>query len=159
MEVALGSETTHSPFAGGVASRGRSEMLAAPDGLLSLADVVLGEFKRGKSTLINALLGRRMLLEASVETTVRRDFGGLVPHFEATIADQLTELERGYAGRVQRILEQVQEVAEDVFGARASDVLPQTGLRAPSGFSFKLSDVELEGWSPEARPGALTEYA
>ncbi len=59
-------------------------------------------------------------LERWIDATVRAEFAQLVPRFEAAIADELTELERRYAGRVQRILEQVQEVAEDVFGARAS---------------------------------------
>jgi ribosome biogenesis GTPase A len=99
-------------------------------------------------------------LEAWIDATVRQDFGRLVPQFESSIAEQLTELERRYAGRVQRILEQVQEVAEDVFGARASDVLPETGLRAPSRFSFKLKDVEhaldiLVGFGRTVTPGAL----
>jgi hypothetical protein len=82
------------------------------------------------------------------------------PRFEAAIADQLTELERRYAARVQRSLEQAQEAAEDVFGARASDVLPETGLRAPSRFSFKLKDVEhaldmIVGFGRTITPGAL----
>ena len=99
-------------------------------------------------------------LEHWIEQAVRADFEQLVPRFEAAIADQLTELERRYAARVQRILEQVQEVAEDVFGARASDVLPETGLRAPSRFSFKLKDVEhaldmIVGFGRTITPGAL----
>jgi ribosome biogenesis GTPase A len=99
-------------------------------------------------------------LEVWIDATVREDFGQLIPLFESSIADQLTELERRYAGRVQRILEQVQEVAEDVFGARASDVLPEAGLRAPSRFSFKLKDVEhaldiLVGFGRTVTPGAL----
>jgi small GTP-binding protein len=68
-------------------------------------------------------------LEGWIDARVRADFGQLVPRVERAIADELSELERGYASRVQRILEQVQEVAEDVFGVRASDFLPETGLR------------------------------
>jgi small GTP-binding protein len=99
-------------------------------------------------------------LERFVEETVRSEFERLVPRFEATIADELAELEQRYAGRVQRILEQVQDVAEDVFGARASDVLPETGLRAASRFSFKLRDVEhaldmIVGFGRTVTPGAL----
>ncbi len=111
-------------------------------------------------------LGRRPPRELSVElerwidATVRADFEQLVPRFESAIAEQLTELERRYAARVQRILEQVQEVAEDVFGARASEVLPEAGLRAPSQFSFKLKDVEhaldiIVGFGRTITPGAL----
>jgi small GTP-binding protein len=99
-------------------------------------------------------------LEVWIDTRVRAEFEQLVPRFEAVIADQLTELERRYAGRVQRILEQVQEVAEDVFGVRATDVLPETGLCAPSRFSFKLKDVEhaldmIVGFGRTITPGAL----
>lgn len=113
-----------------------------------------------------AQLGRRPprelseQLEAWIDARVRADFEELVPRFEGAIADQLTELEGRYAGRVQGILERVQEVAEDVFGTRASDVLPETGLRAPSRFSFKLKDVEhaldmIVGFGRTITPGAL----
>jgi hypothetical protein len=66
----------------------------------------------------------------------------------------------GYAERIERIIEQIQQAAEDVFGARASDVLPDTGLRVPSRFSFKLNDVEhaldmLVGFGRTITPGAL----
>jgi len=99
-------------------------------------------------------------LEAWVDATVRAEFARLVPRFEAEIAGELTELERHYATRIERILEQVQQSAEDVFGARASDVLPDTGLRAPSGFSFKLKDAEhaldmIVGFGRTITPGAL----
>lgn len=55
---------------------------------------------------------------------------------------------------------QLQAVAQDVFGARASDVLPETGLRAPSRFSFKLRDVEhaldmIVGFGRTIAPGAF----
>jgi len=99
-------------------------------------------------------------LEVWIDTTVRTDFEGLVPRFETAIADELTELERRHAVRVQQILQQIQDVAEDVFGARAADVLPETGLRAPSRFSFKLKDVEhaldmIVGFGRTITPGAL----
>lgn len=99
-------------------------------------------------------------LHSWIDTTVRAEFERLVPRFEATIADELTELERRYATRVERVLEQVQEVAEDVFGARATNVLPETGLRTSSRFSFKLTDVEhaldiLVGFGRTITPGAL----
>ncbi len=99
-------------------------------------------------------------LDAWIDATVRGDFERLVPRFEAAIADQLTELESRYAARVQQILEQVQDTAEDVFGARAAEVLPDMGLRTPSRFSFKLQDVEhaldiIVGFGRTITPGAL----
>jgi len=99
-------------------------------------------------------------LERWIDATVQDEFAQLVPRFEAAIGDELTALERRYAARVQSILEQVQDVAQDVFGARASDVLPDTGLRAPSRFTFKLTDVEhaldiIVGFGRTMTPGAL----
>ena len=99
-------------------------------------------------------------LERWIDATVRSEFERLVPRFEAAIAEQLTELEQRYAQRIERILEQVQQAAEDVFGARAGEVLPDTGLRAPSGFSFKLKDVEhaldmIVGFGRTIAPGVL----
>ena len=83
-----------------------------------------------------------------------------MPVFETAIGGELTELERHYATRIERILEQVQQTAEDVFGTRASDVLPATGLRVPSAFSFKLKDAEhaldmIVGFGRTITPGAL----
>jgi hypothetical protein len=80
------------------------------------------------------------------------------------IAEQLTELERRYAERIERVLEEVQHVTEEVFGTRASDVWPDTGLRAPPRFSFKLTDVEnaldmLVGLGRTITPGALGRTA
>jgi small GTP-binding protein len=99
-------------------------------------------------------------LEGWIDATVRAEFERVVARFEAAIAEQLTELEQRYAQRIERILEQVQQAAQDVFGARASDVLPDTGLRAPSRFSFKLKDVEhaldmIVGFGRTITPGAL----
>ena len=99
-------------------------------------------------------------LEVWIDTTVRTEFERLVPRFESTIGEQLAELEQRYAQRIARILEQVQQAAEDVFGVRASEVLPNTGLRAPSHFSFKLKDVEhaldiIVGFGRTITPGAL----
>ncbi|MGH2873158.1 MAG: dynamin family protein [Solirubrobacteraceae bacterium] len=99
-------------------------------------------------------------LESWIDSTVRAEFARLVPRFEAAIAAQLTELELRYAARVRRVLEQVQEAAEDVFGARASEALPSASLSAPSRFSFKLKDVEhgldiIVGFGRTIAPGAL----
>jgi len=99
-------------------------------------------------------------LENWINATIRADFDRLVPEFEASIADQLTELEQRYAQRIERILEQIQEAAQDVSGTRASDVLPDTGLRVPSRFSFKLKDAEhaldmIVGFGRTITPGPL----
>lgn len=99
-------------------------------------------------------------LDRWIDEMVRGEFGRLAPRFEQEIGAALTELEQRYAARVAQILEQVQEVAEDVFGARASEVLPETGLRAPSRFTFKLKDVEhalemIVGLGRTVAPGAL----
>lgn len=99
-------------------------------------------------------------LDGWIDTTIRVEFEYLIPRFETAIAEQLTKLERRYAERIERIVEQIQQAAEDVFGTRASDVLPDTGLRAPSRFSFKLNDVEhaldmLVGFGRTITPGAL----
>ena len=99
-------------------------------------------------------------LDGWIDTTIRAEFEYLIPRFETAIAEQLTKLERRYAERIERIVEQIQQAAEDVFGTRASDVLPDTGLRAPSRFSFKLNDVEhaldmLVGFGRTITPGAL----
>jgi small GTP-binding protein len=99
-------------------------------------------------------------LERWVDVTIRAEFERLVPRFETAIAEQLTEFERRYGARVEQILEQVQEIAEDVFGARAAGLLPNTGLRAPSRFSFKLRDPEhgldmIVGFGRTITPGAL----
>ena len=95
-----------------------------------------------------------------IDQTIQNEFAELIPQVEGRVADQLDELERRYSGRVQRILEQVQEAADDVFGARSSEVLPETGLRAPSRFSFKLKDVEhaldvIVGFGRTITPGVL----
>jgi small GTP-binding protein len=99
-------------------------------------------------------------LEVWLDTAVREDFERLAPRFEAGIAEQLAQLQVRYAERIERILEQIQDAAEDVFGARAGDVLPDTGLHNPSRFSFKLKDVEhaldmIVGFGRTITPGAL----
>ncbi len=99
-------------------------------------------------------------LEEFVEVTIRREFETLAPRFEAAIAGQLSGLEHRYAARVRELLEEVQAVAEEVFGARAGDFLPETGLREPSRFTFKLEDVEhaldvIVGFGRTVTPGAL----
>jgi small GTP-binding protein len=99
-------------------------------------------------------------VERWIDSTVRGEFEQLVPQLEAEVAEELAELERRYAGRVERILEQVQDAADEVFGARASGVFPETGLRSPSRFTFKLRDVEhalemIVGFGRSIAPGPL----
>lgn len=99
-------------------------------------------------------------LEGWIDGAIRAEFERLVPRFETAIAERLTELERRYASRIERILEEIQQVAQDVFGARAGDVLPDTGLGGPTRFSFKLRDVEhaldiIVGFGRTITPGAL----
>ncbi len=99
-------------------------------------------------------------LERRITDAVRAEFERLVPAFETAIADELSSLEGRYAGRVERILIEVQEAAHDAVGVRAADVMPATGLRSPSRFSFKLVDVEhaldiLVGFGRTAAPGAF----
>ena len=96
-------------------------------------------------------------LQSWTDGWVQSAFADLVPRFESAIADALTELEIRYAARVRDILEEVHAAAQDVFGVRAGEVLPETGLRAPSRFSFKLHDVEnaldmIVGRWPHGRP-------
>ena len=99
-------------------------------------------------------------LEVWINATIRADFERLVPEFEASIAEELTALELRYAQRIERILEQIQEAAEDVSGTRAGDVLPDIGLSVPSRFTFKLKDAEhaldmIVGFGRTAAPGPL----
>jgi ribosome biogenesis GTPase A len=99
-------------------------------------------------------------LDGWIQATVRSDFEQLAPRFETTIIEQLIGFERRYAARVQRILEQVPAVAEDVFGSYAGDLMPNLGPPAPSQFSFKLKDVEhaldmIVGFGRMSAPGAL----
>lgn len=95
-----------------------------------------------------------------VEASIRETFAELGPSFETAIAEALSSLQTRYAARVREILEQVQVVAEEVFGVRGGEGLPEAGLRAPSGFSFKLRDPEnaldmLVGFGRTMAPGAL----
>ena len=99
-------------------------------------------------------------LQGWIDDCVHSAFADLVPRFESAIADELTELETRYAARVRDILEKVHAAAQDVFGVRVGEVLPETGLRAPSLFSFKLHDVQnaldmIVGFGRTVAPGML----
>ena len=136
-------------------------------------DAPLSEYARHESPRLRAALdqhvrelgriGPRALsaeLECWIDATVRNEFEQLVPSFERQMADRLTELETGYAARVRRVLEDVQAAAAGSFGTPAAEVLPEAGLRAPSRFSFKLTDVEhaldmIVGFGRTVTPGAF----
>jgi GTPase Era involved in 16S rRNA processing len=136
-------------------------------------DAPLLEYARHESPRLRAALdehvrelggiGPRPLsaeLERWIDATVRNEFEQLVPSFERQMADRLTELETGYAARVRRVLEDVQAAAAGIFGTPAAEVLPDAGLRAPSRFSFKLTDVEhaldvIVGFGRTSTPGAF----
>jgi hypothetical protein len=99
-------------------------------------------------------------LHAWIDEYLHRTFAGLVPQFEAAIADALSDLEARYAARVADIIAEVHAAAADIFGTDSGQVLPETGLRAPSRFSFKLHDVEnaldmIVGFGRTLAPGAL----
>ncbi|HZE06238.1 MAG TPA: dynamin family protein [Solirubrobacteraceae bacterium] len=99
-------------------------------------------------------------LERWIDETVRGEFLGIAAELDGTIADELTELELRYARRVEEIVTQVHDAAENIFGVRPGDLMPATGPRAPSRFSFKLKDAEhaldiLAGFGRRAVPGAL----
>lgn len=81
-------------------------------------------------------------LEAWTDATIRSRFGALVPELEAAVAGEVGELQRGFAARVEEIVGEIASAAEDVFGARAGDLLPRVELSEPARFSFKLEDVE-----------------
>ncbi|MGO9883598.1 MAG: dynamin family protein [Solirubrobacteraceae bacterium] len=136
-------------------------------------DAPLSDYARSQEPRLRAALDQRVRelgrvgpralsteLERWIDATVRNEFEQLVPRFEREMADLLTELETGYAARVRRVLEDVQAAAADIFGAPAADVLPDAGLRAPSRFSFKLTDVEhaldvIVGFGRTVTPGAF----
>jgi hypothetical protein len=88
-------------------------------------------------------------LDRWIDETVRAEFERLVPGFEQAVADALTELERRYAERVRHILEQVQEVAEDVFGTRSARCCPKRGcaLRHACASSSGTSSMVSRCWS------------
>jgi small GTP-binding protein len=136
-------------------------------------DAPLSEYARKQAPRLRAALDQRVRelgrvgprflsaeLERWIDATVRNEFERLVPRFERQVANLLIELETGYAARVRRVLEDVQAAAADIFETPAADVLPDAGLRAPSRFSFKLTDVEhaldmIVGFGRTVTPGAF----
>ncbi len=100
------------------------------------------------------------LLHEWIDEQVRGTFADAVPRFESEISERIIELEARYAARVGGIIDEVHAVAQDVFGSAGGEGLPQTGMRAPSRFSFKLHDVEnaldmIVGFGRTITPGAL----
>jgi GTP-binding protein EngB required for normal cell division len=81
-------------------------------------------------------------LEAFVAETVRARFERVVVDCEEAIASELEGLERRHAEGVERIIDEVGEIAADVFGAGFGVHRPEVGLRAPSRFTFKLRDEQ-----------------
>ena len=80
-------------------------------------------------------------LEEWIDETIRGRFAELVPELEASVADEVHELQRRFARRIEEILGEVQDTAEEVFGSRTGDQLPDVDLSHPAQFSFKLEDV------------------
>ena len=138
-----------------------------------LVNQPLQAYARSRESELRAELARRAeelrdtsarelseVLDRWVADTIHAMFAELVPRFEASVAEELSALQTRYAARVRAILEQVQAVAEDVFGTSAGGRLPASGLRAPSRFSFKLEDPEnaldmIVGFGRTLVPGAL----
>jgi hypothetical protein len=99
-------------------------------------------------------------LDGWIDQTIRGRFSELVPELEAYVADEVRERQRRFARRIEQILVQVQDAAEEVFGARASNQLPDVDLSDPARFSFKLDDVgqmldHLVTFGRRSMPGAL----
>ncbi|HTS72966.1 MAG TPA: dynamin family protein [Gaiellaceae bacterium] len=83
-------------------------------------------------------------LESWCEDTIRERFERLAAAFEAQLADDLAALEARYAERIERILEDIDEAAAEVFGERSGCRAPKVGMRRQSRFTFKLRDLERE---------------
>jgi small GTP-binding protein len=103
-------------------------------------------------------LARRM--DAWVDDRISAEFEALCPRLEDTVTARLEDVERRQIHRVEAILDEVERIATDTFGARRRAPLPQTGLVHPSRFTFKLRDVEhmvdrLVAGTRMLAPGAL----
>jgi small GTP-binding protein len=77
-----------------------------------------------------------------IDARIRSEFADLAGEFEPTLAAELEGLQDGYAARIQRILDEVDALAADVFDTDRAGLLPRVGLREHSRFSFKLHDPE-----------------
>jgi GTP-binding protein EngB required for normal cell division len=99
-------------------------------------------------------------LDGWIDETIRGRFDQLVPQLETSVSDEVHELQRRFARRIEAILMQVQDAAEEVFGSRTSNQLPDVDLSDPARFSFKLQDVGhmldyVVTFGRRAMPGAL----
>jgi small GTP-binding protein len=100
-------------------------------------------------------------LDAWIDRTIRERFTLLGQDYEERIARCLSELHERYAGRVERVLRDLDDATAELFGARAGRRAPRVGLRGPSRFSFKLHDLEREpldqlaSLASASRPGAV----
>jgi GTP-binding protein EngB required for normal cell division len=114
--------------------------------LLAFAQVEADALKAGLAARANDL-GRVSAGELGpalatwIDETIRRRFDELVPQLEASVSEEVHELQHRFARRIEEILLEVQDVAEDVFGSRTSNQLPEVDLSEPAWFSFKLEDV------------------
>ena len=80
-------------------------------------------------------------LDQWIDETIRGRFHELVPQLEASVSDEVQQLQRRFARRIEAILVQVQDAADGAFGSRTSNRLPDVDLSEPAQFSFKLEDV------------------
>jgi small GTP-binding protein len=81
-------------------------------------------------------------LDRLVNETVQARFAELAREVEDVFAGELEALERRHAERIERLLDEIGQVAADVFGAGVGVHRPDLGLQAPARFSFKLRDEE-----------------
>jgi GTPase SAR1 family protein len=101
-----------------------------------------------------------LALDRCIDETIRGRFDELVPRLEASVAEAVHELQRGFARRIEEILAGVQDAVEEVFGTRMTNQLPDVDLSSPARFSFKLEDVghmldHVVSFGRRAMPGAL----
>jgi hypothetical protein len=114
--------------------------------LMAFARVEAGALRAGLAAHANHL-GRVSAgelgpaLAAWIDETIRGRFDELVPELEASVSDDVHERQQRFARRIEEILLEVQDAAEEVFGSRTSNQLPDLDLSEPARFSFKLDDV------------------
>lgn len=81
-------------------------------------------------------------LSSWIDARIHSEFADLAGVFEPTLAAEIEGLQDGYAVRIQRILDEMDALAADVFDTDRAGLLPRVGLREQSRFSFKLHDPE-----------------
>jgi len=80
-------------------------------------------------------------LDTWVDEMIRERFGTLVPELEAAIAAEVRSLQQSFATRIRTVLTEIQDAADETFGARAGVSLPEVDFSTPASFTFKLADV------------------